>query len=95
MNSYSLSPPLSLSDVAEELRLPAASRRPHVRPAAGEGHAVGRGRHAALLRHSCDGNPGPDDHRVSQCDGVCVCVVTPAVLNNSDGNMFHRLTVLT
>lgn len=55
----------SLSDVAEELRLPAASRRPYVGPAAGESHAVRRGRHAALLRHSCDGNTGRDDHRVS------------------------------
>lgn len=55
----------SLSDVAEELRLPAASRRPHVRPAAGESHAVRRGRHAALLRHPCDGNTGRDDYRVS------------------------------
>lgn len=63
-----------LSDVAEELRLPAASRRPHVRPAAGESHAVRRGRHAALLRHSCDGNTGRDDYRVSHHEDVCVCV---------------------
>lgn len=58
----------SLTDVAEELRLPAASRRPHVGPAAGESHAVRRGRHAALLRHSCHGNTGRDDHRVSSAD---------------------------
>lgn len=53
------------SDVAEELRLPAASRRSHIRPAAGESHAVRRGRHAALLRHPGDGNTGRDDYRVS------------------------------
>lgn len=56
----------SSSDVAEELRLPAAARRPHVRPTAGEGHAVGRGRHAALLRHPGDGDTGRDDDRVSR-----------------------------
>lgn len=57
-----------LSDVAEELRLPAASRRSDIRPAAGEGHAVCRGRHAALLRHPCDGSVGWDDYRVSNRD---------------------------
>lgn len=55
----------SLSDVVEELRLPTASWRPYVRPAAGKSHAVCCGRHAALLRHSCDRNTGRDDHRVS------------------------------
>lgn len=56
----------SSSDVAEDLRLPAAARRPHVRPAAGEGHAVGRGRHAAFLRHPGDGDTGRDHDRVSR-----------------------------
>jgi len=60
-----------LSDLAEDLRLPAASRRAHLRPAAGEGPAVGRGRHAALLRHPGDGGPGPD-HR-----GVSLAVCSP------------------
>lgn len=58
----------SSSDVAEELRLPAAARCPHVRPAAGEGHALGRGRHAAFLRHPGDGDSGRDDDRVSRRD---------------------------
>lgn len=58
----------SSSDMAEELRLPAAARCPHVRPAAGEGHALGRGRHAAFLRHPSDGDTGRDDNRVSRRD---------------------------
>lgn len=52
-------------DVAEELRLPAASWRQDVGPAAGEGHAVRRGGHAAFLRDPGDGSPGWNDHRVS------------------------------
>lgn len=56
---------LLFADVAEELRLPTASGHPNVRPATGEGHAVGRRRHAALLRDSRDGDPGREDDRVS------------------------------
>lgn len=64
---------VSLAGVAAEVRLPAGARAARVGAALRRDHAVGAGRHAAVLRHQHDGPRGPGHARVSSRAPVRPC----------------------